>query len=168
MQDNGGFGGGLKQDAERLWRTDNTARLFLHAFNTFEEKLLLRAASAGAGDIRRVHLNVLRHIDVKGTRMANLAQRAGITNGAMSQAVAVCQRDGLVEIKTDPKDKRARRVYFTPAGLTLLETLHQLFLGIEEEISDIVGEDGFVELRRLLGLLQKSFNVSAKEIDAGG
>ncbi|MBK0328124.1 MarR family transcriptional regulator [Rhodobacteraceae bacterium F11138] len=168
MHDNGGSGGGLKQDAERLWRTDNTARLFLHAFNTFEEKLLLRAAAAGAGDIRRVHLNVLRHIDVKGTRMADLAQRAGITNGAMSQAVALCQRDGLVEIKTDPDDKRARRVYFTPDGLTLLETLHQLFLGIEQEISDIVGEDGFAELRRLLGLLQRDFNVSAGEIKARG
>lgn len=167
MAGNDRSGGGLKQDDDRLWRTDNTARLLLHAFNTFEEKLLLRAAAKGRRDVRRVHFNVLRHIDVGGTRMAVLAERARITNGAMSQAVALCERDGFVEIRTDAHDRRARRVHFTEDGLALLETLHQLFLGIEDEMAAVIGDDGLKELRRLLGALQKSFVVTDTETGAG-
>ena len=49
-------------------------------------------------------------------RQAGLAATLGVTPRTISEMVDGLERDGLVERRDDPKDRRARLVYLTPAG----------------------------------------------------
>jgi len=140
--------GGLTVDEERRWRTENVPRLLLHNFRVFEDRLLEDVHKLGFDNIRQLHFNVMRHLDANGTRMAVLAERLGITNGAMTQAVRVCELDGLVEIVPDE----------------LLVTLFGLFHKIEAEMMGILGNERFATLYSILSDLEAAF-VAQKEGD---
>ena len=86
--------------------------------------------AAGFTDVRQVHLNALRHIDYRGgTRIVVMAERAGVTKGAMGQLVEECRRLGLVELETDASDKRAKIVRFTARGRRRLMTVTRRVAG---------------------------------------
>ncbi len=159
--------GGISVDTERLWRSDNISRLMLHGFQVFEQRLLEDARARGFENLRLVHFNVLRHVDFDGTRMTQLAERAGITNGAMTQAVQMVVRDGFLAVEADPADRRARIVRFTPEGWQLVETLHGLFRNVEEEMKAILGQNGFDQLLTQLRKLRAEFHAS-HEADGRG
>lgn len=157
--------GGISVDTEHLWRSDNISRLMLHGFQVFEQKLLEDARMHGFDNLRLVHFNVLRHVDFGGTRMAQLAERAGITNGAMTQAVQMVARDGFVSVEADPSDRRARIVRFTADGRRLVEVLHGLFRNVENEMKEILGDEGFEILHEQLRRLRAGFHVEDSNSD---
>ncbi|MFM7005174.1 MAG: MarR family transcriptional regulator, partial [Limnohabitans sp.] len=55
-------------------------------------------------------LSITRHLEVGGTRLTDLAQRAGMTKQAMGTLVDQCEAWGMVRRENDPTDARARRV----------------------------------------------------------
>lgn len=150
--------GGIAVDRDHLWRSDNIGRLLLHSFRVFEQRLLTGVHAMGYTSVRLMHFNVMRHVDYGGTRMAALAERAGITNGAMTQAVNTVVRDGFLTVEPDPEDGRARLVRFTPEGVRLTEVIHGLFENVQAEMAGILGEEGFATLQKLLRQLQISFH----------
>jgi hypothetical protein len=86
-------------EAAHDWRRENIGRLLLFAFAAFESKMIAGYRAAGFDDVRQVHLNALRHVDVRtGTRIVDLAARAGVTKGAMGQMLEECARLDLVVI----------------------------------------------------------------------
>src|SRR6185436_3427050 len=63
---------GLEPDPDRAWRHDNIGRLFVFAFHVFEERLLQRIHEAGHGEVKYIHFNLFRNVDVAGTRIVDL------------------------------------------------------------------------------------------------
>jgi MarR family transcriptional regulator, organic hydroperoxide resistance regulator len=61
---------------------------------------------------------VLLSIDVKeGTPSTKLGPKMGMEPGSLSRILKSLEEDGLIERKTDSKDKRSVRVYLTPKGI---------------------------------------------------
>jgi DNA-binding MarR family transcriptional regulator len=141
-----------------LWRDENFGRLLLHAFRSFERKLLRRLADVGFGRVRTVHLRVMRQVDMGGTRVSTLAERAGITKQAMSQLVAECVRRKLLRTAADPADRRARIVRFTPLGTALIESARTLIVGIEAEVAAMLGAERNQRLTSALIVLADSYH----------
>lgn len=139
---------GLEPDAAHAWRHYNLGRLLLFVFHTFEARLMEEYAAAGFADLRQVHLNVLRYIDVRsGTRIVELAARAGVTKGAMGQLVEECVRLGLVQLKPDPSDGRAKIVSYSPLGRKFMSVTRRSIARIERDFSELLGEDRYERLR---------------------
>ena len=108
--------------------------------------------------MRQVHLNALRHIDMNaGTRIVELATRAGVTKGAMSQIVDDCLSLGLVELSVDPSDKRARLVRFSERGYAFTEVTRQSVSAIEREFAERIGASAFAAFRGELLALRREF-----------
>lgn len=89
-------------------------------------------------------------MDLEGTRISEIARRARITPQAVSQHVATLEERGLVEVAPDPDDGRARLVRFSERGRSLIETGQHVTAELYEEWSEVLGEDGLTELKRLL------------------
>lgn len=122
----------------------------MDATRTFEQDVLAVVGREGFPKIRMVHLNLLRNLDLRGTRLTELAERANITKQSMQELVDRVQALGYVERRPDPHDKRAKVVAFSTEGIRLLETLHKAVSYMERQMTEIIGRSAMRQVARSL------------------
>lgn len=113
--------------------------LLKEAFRTVETEMLEGLRNAGYHDLRGRHVTVLRGLTVDGARTSDLAREAGITRQAVAQLVAELCALGYVEQVPDPRDRRAKIVRFTPAGLRGARIAVDLFQASESALAQRIG-----------------------------
>ena len=138
-------------ETEAAWRRGNVGRLMFNGARRFEERIHATVRAAGFDEVRYVHLTILRNMNVGGTRLTELAARAGMTKQAMGQIVDQCERLGIVTRRADPRDRRARLIAFTARGRTLLEVVHRGIAAAEAEMETEIGKRGMAAVRDALG-----------------
>lgn len=148
---------GLEVDLNRSWRHDNVGRMLLGGWGYFEAALMRRVHASGFSMVRHVHFNVLRHLDFDGTRIVDLAARAGITKGSMGQIVRDCELLGLVRLQVDPYDGRAKVVSFDKLGIELMEVIRNAMIDVQKEMTAITGAEEMAVMLRALRLLRSHF-----------
>lgn len=96
---------------------------------------------AARGRLSASHVHITRHLAPQGSRLTDLAQRAGLSKQAMGKLVEQCEAWGLVTRLGDERDARARRVVFTRDGLTWLSAYRQAVAQAEDELRAAVGPE---------------------------
>jgi len=96
---------------------------------------------AARAQVSAAHIHITRHLAREGSRLTELAERAGITKQAMGALVDQCEAWGLVTRGPDPLDARARRVLFTADGLAWLDAFRSAVTQAEGEFRASVGND---------------------------
>ena len=128
-------------------------RSLVQAARAFNSRALAKLQALGHGDLGMAHLNVLPHLDVQGTRIVTLAERAGMTKQAAGQLVSELERWGYVERRPDPHDGRAQRIVFTDSGWVYLQQAQRIKREIEAEYRAALGEQRWQALQEGLALL---------------
>jgi DNA-binding MarR family transcriptional regulator len=123
----------------------------LRSFQRFEVELLDGLAAAGH-DIRAKHGAVLANVDSGGTRLTELASRAGMGKPALGELVDELESMGLVERVPDPTDGRAKLVVPTKRGSETISAAARVIAAIEERYIALLGRDVYESLR--VGLLK--------------
>jgi DNA-binding MarR family transcriptional regulator len=94
---------------------------------------------AARDQITAAHVHITRHLDLQGSRLGELASRAGMTKQAMGELVDHCVAWDLVQREADPLDARAKRIVFTPTGLAWLRAFELALKQAEAEFDQEVG-----------------------------
>jgi DNA-binding MarR family transcriptional regulator len=128
---------------DTAWRRQNIGRHLNQAVRRFEKRVIEIVEESGYPDMRVSFLNLTRNLDVEGTRITELAQRAGITKQSMSELVAQCVKAGLVTQRPYENDGRARLIVFTRKGLALLEAFRGALIVAEREMRKEIGANAF-------------------------
>ena len=134
------------------WRQTHLGRLLGHAMRRFDERVLALMAHdaevplalsnlAARAQVSAAHIHITRHLARDGSRLTELAERAGMTKQAMGALVDQCEAWGLVTRGPDPLDARARRVLFTADGLAWLEAFRSAVAQAEKEFRASVGDE---------------------------
>jgi DNA-binding MarR family transcriptional regulator len=134
------------------WRQTHLGRLLGHAMRRFDERVLALMAHdaevplalsnlAARAQVSAAHIHITRHLSREGSRLTDLAERAGMTKQAMGTLVDQCEAWGLVTRGPDPLDARARRVMFTTDGLAWLQAFRNGVVQAEAEFRASVGDD---------------------------
>jgi DNA-binding MarR family transcriptional regulator len=134
------------------WRSSHLGRLMGLALRRFDERVLHLMAHdpnvplalsnlAAREQVGAAHIHITRHLGLDGSRLTDLAQRAGMSKQAMGDLVNQCEAWGLVRRADDPLDRRARRIVFTDTGLLWLEAFRQAVAQTETEFRTQVGDD---------------------------
>ncbi len=134
------------------WRQTHLGRLLGHAMRRFDERVLYLMAHnvdvplalshlAARDQVGAAHVHITRHLALGGSRLTELAARAGMTKQAMGDLVTQCEAWGLVVREPDPHDARARRVRFTPTGLAWLQAFRDAVAQAEAEFRAEVGNE---------------------------
>src|SRR3712207_6584303 len=118
------------------------ARLLMLAAGRLAGELRERMVAAGFDDVRPSHASVCAHVPPEGIRLTDLADRAGMTNQAMSELVRDLEALGSLRRPDDPADRRARLIAFTDRGWTAVRTALGIFRDIEAELADRIGQAG--------------------------
>jgi DNA-binding MarR family transcriptional regulator len=112
------------------------------------KRLFARLRERGFEHVREGHGCVFGFIDIEnGSRLTELAERAGLTKQAVGEAATELERLGYVERLPDPKDRRAKIIKLTPSGLDACLTGRRIFAEIEREWADEFGEELITKLR---------------------
>jgi DNA-binding MarR family transcriptional regulator len=134
------------------WRQTHLGRLLGHAMRRFDERVLelmthdvdvplALSNLAARAQVSAAHIHITRHLAREGSRLTELAGRAGMTKQAMGALVDQCEAWGLVTRGPDPLDARARRVLFTADGLAWLDAFRGAVTQAESEFRSSVGND---------------------------
>lgn len=107
-------------------------------------------AARGFPEIRVAHGAVLRHIRPSGSRLTELAERAGMAKQSMAYLVEDLTGLGFLAAVPDPSDGRARLVRLTAKGRKLMVAMLELSGEAEEELVAKVGAADMRTLRRVL------------------
>ena len=137
---------------EDRWRLTHLGRLLGEAVRRFDERVLHLMAHdvdvplalsnlAARAQVSAAHVHITRHLELGGTRLGELAQRAGMSKQAMGDLVDQCEAWGLVTRAPDPRDARARIIQFTPTGLAWLKAFKEAVAQAEREFRQEVGAD---------------------------
>jgi DNA-binding MarR family transcriptional regulator len=91
-----------------------------------------------------------------GQTLAALSRRMLVTAGNLTGLVDRAERDGVVERRPDPADRRLSRVYLTAQGRELVQGLVPVHGQHVSELLATLDSTERRELRRLLGKLRDS------------
>lgn len=142
----------LGMDSHDGWRQTHLGRLLGHAVRRFDERVLHLMAHnvqvplalsnlAARAQVSAAHIHITRHLALEGSRLSELAGRAGMSKQAMGDLVDQCEAWGLVTREPDPLDARARLVRFTATGLDWLQAFRDAVAQAEAEFRTEVGAD---------------------------
>ena len=142
----------MASDTDERWRQTHLGRLLGHASRRFDERVLYLMAHnvevplalsnlAARAQVGAAHVHVTRHLDLAGSRLTELAQRAGMSKQAMGDLVTQCEAWGLVTRESDRRDARARLVRFTATGLAWLQAFREAVAQAEAEFQAEVGTE---------------------------
>ncbi|MGA0572082.1 MarR family winged helix-turn-helix transcriptional regulator [Variovorax sp. VNK109] len=134
------------------WRQIHLGRLLGHAMRRFDARVLYLMAHnvhvplalsnlAARDQVSAAHVHITRHLALGGSRLTDLAERAGMTKQAMGQLVDQCEAWGLVRREQDAHDARSRKVVFTEAGLAWVQAFHDAVTQAEAEFRAEVGNE---------------------------
>lgn len=96
---------------------------------------------AARGSLSASHVHLTRHLALEGSRLTELARRAGMSKQAMGKLVDQCEVWGLVTRQGDASDARARRITFTPVGLAWLQAFRRAVMQAQAEFRAVLGAD---------------------------
>jgi DNA-binding MarR family transcriptional regulator len=134
---------------------DNLGYLLAKASQRWNELLQDGFAGAGFPEVKASYGSVLIPLfEEDGLRMGEIARRARLSKQTMTTMVRLCERDGLVERRPDPDDRRAARVHLTDKAGRFRPSAEEVLATIEREVEATLGQRGSASLRRSLVELQ--------------
>lgn len=126
-------------------------RLLLEASRQVGADLVAELQERGFDDARPGHAVVALHIDRRsGTRVGDLAARAGMTKQGMLLLVDDLEARGYVRRVADPDDARARIVRLTARGRRYIAEFRRSLAAVEGRVRRDLGDARFEAMHAAL------------------
>ena len=116
-------------------------------------EMLRQVGAAGFDDIRLAHWPVLQWPGPDGERPSVIAERAGTSKQAVNHVLRDLERLGYVELRSDPRDSRARLVELTARGRALAEVMFDAAAAVERDLESTLTPGQRSELKKTLTTL---------------
>jgi DNA-binding MarR family transcriptional regulator len=144
--------------------------LMIGALLTFPVQVLGRRVAAalaeqGFTDYRLTYQPVFQFCQPEGSRLTELAKRAGITKQSMAEIIDVLEQRGYVERIPDPTDGRALLIRRTQRGWEINRVARAVVEQVQQEWAQVLGEERF---RHLLETLRQLALFLNEPLGAGG
>jgi DNA-binding MarR family transcriptional regulator len=135
---------------------ENLGYLLAKASQRWNEHLEEGFAEEGFREVRASYGSVLIPLfEEDGLRMGEVARRARLSKQTMTTMVRLCERDGLVERRPDPADRRAARVFLTAKARRFEPVAERVLARLERDVDTLLGRDDGDVLRRALARLER-------------
>jgi DNA-binding MarR family transcriptional regulator len=105
----------------------------------FAEGVTRTMHERGFAGIRLVHIALIRNVDENGTRITDIARRAGMTKQATGQLVAEFVELGYIRVVNDPADGRVKIARYTAKGKRLLLAIVASIEATEAGVAAAIG-----------------------------
>ena len=103
--------------------------------------------AAGYADLRAAHAQVFAALVPEGSRLTELAGRAGMTKQAMGELVRYLELHGYLDVEPDSRDRRAKVIRATERGRSARDAIVELLAECDRRLMERVGEQALEDLR---------------------
>lgn len=134
-------------------RHENVGRLLVRAFMDFQMRCTEILQAGGHGEMTSAKLTMMYYLDLEGTRISTLAERAGMTKQSMGDLVRDLEVQGYVVRSPDPSDRRATLIQYSEAGKQFLAAAYAMKEEIDRLYASRLGETGLTDFANLLAQL---------------
>jgi DNA-binding MarR family transcriptional regulator len=134
-------------------RHEHLGWLLGRADQLFAEGVTRAVHARGFAGIRLVHIALIRNVAEDGTRISEIARRAGMTKQATGQLVAEFVALGFIRLVADPADGRAKIARYTAKGKRLLVAIVASIAETEAVAARAVGAGQLAGLKASLARL---------------
>lgn len=83
--------------------------------------------------------------EAEAVSVTDVARGLGVTDSGASQLVRGAQRQGLVEVRQGPGDRRVKQLRLTEAGRELLEAVQPVWSALRESLVELFGDEAALE-----------------------
>jgi DNA-binding MarR family transcriptional regulator len=129
------------------------ARLLLRAVRAVQATYIERLQQRGHPGLRTGHIPVLAGLDPEspaGTRITDLANRAGMTRQMMGRLVRELESLGYLSTATHPEDQRAVVVTMTEQGHAIRAEAAEVITELEADYAVLLHDADLVQLKGAL------------------
>jgi DNA-binding MarR family transcriptional regulator len=127
----------------------NTVALLGRAYSLLGFQIVDGVVGAGFPQ-KPAHSAVFAQIRPEGSRLTDLARGANMSPQAMGELVDELEQLGYVVRRPDPTDRRAKLIVLTAKGQACIRAGTVTIEGIEQQLTERLGERGHRQLRSLL------------------
>lgn len=120
--------------------------LLVGAVRGISQVFIDRMTAAGFDDVRPTHGFALTLVGDHGTTATELGRRLGMTKQSAGEVVTHLARQGYVERRPDPEDRRARRITLTARGRECVDIIWAELADVQGAWAEAVGPAGLEEL----------------------
>ena len=128
----------------------NTGAYLRQLSDALVVNLHTRLAAEGYGEITPSHGLIFQYIEDNGSRITELAYRAGMTKQSMSALVYQLEDGGYLKRKSDPSDARAVLFILTAKGQALRTKGQQINFEFEKKWEQVLGPAQYEKFRNML------------------
>jgi DNA-binding MarR family transcriptional regulator len=116
--------------------------LLAKASSRWNALLAERFADAGFDDVRPAYGSILLPLYAQdGLRMGDLAREARLAKQTMTTMVRLMERDGLVERRPDPHDRRSSRIFLTTRARAFEPVAEAAVQALTADVAASLGPD---------------------------
>jgi DNA-binding MarR family transcriptional regulator len=130
----------------------NTVAMLGQAYSLLGFRIVDGVVGAGFPQ-KPSHSAVFAQINPTGSRLSELARGANMSPQAMGEIVDELESLRYVVRRPDPRDRRAKLIVLTKKGEACVEAGRITVEGLEDEITQRLGQRGHDQLRRMLAKL---------------
>jgi len=116
----------------------------------------------GFTELSSTHTALLSNLDLEGSSLTIIAQRAGMTKQAMGRLADELTSLKYIKRTPDKDDKRAVKIEFTPAGLKLMNHSFNIMEELENRYAAHLGENRFQNLLKSLQDIVDEFEITSR------
>ena len=109
--------------------------------------------------LKMTQYGILREISFGGAAlptMRELAEELVVDRSTLGQNLRPLERDGLITILTDPRDRRSRLIALTKRGMAKLHDAADYWETAQNHFEEVVGEKAAADLRTLLTTIARN------------
>lgn len=144
----------LSAEAIQRIREAHLGRLLLQAARQHHQAVV-EGMNALGFRIRAVHASVIRHVHIDGSRVTDVADKAGMTKQAVGQLLMELERAGYVRRTIAPRDRRVKTVVFTDKGRRFATAIGTAVRKADQDFARRIGPRRLTQLYALLhGVLE--------------
>ena len=108
---------------------------------------------AGFDGIGAANANVIPFVPEEGIQVSELAQLARVRKQSMAQSVEQLEKQGYLERRPDPSDRRARLVFLTEPGKAVRPVAVKAGREVERRWAELTSKEDVEQLRESLQTL---------------
>jgi DNA-binding MarR family transcriptional regulator len=124
--------------------------LVYRTFRALESDMVDSAHRAGYPGIKRTHNAVFATLHSEGLRAVDMAARMGITRQSMGEIVREMVDLGILQMSTDPTDRRAKLVSYSDLGLRVAASGFSHIQALDRRFTAEFGRKDYATARRVL------------------
>ncbi|WP_433020918.1 MarR family winged helix-turn-helix transcriptional regulator [Kribbella sp. CA-294648] len=105
----------------------------------------------GHPEVKPAHNSVFGTLAEEGSRASDMAARAGITRQSMGEIIREMVDLGILEMRPDPEDRRAKLVTYTDHGRRVARDGYRHLIELEQRFAEEFGVTEYATAREILG-----------------